>query len=47
MLCLSGIVVSLIYDLRVQKYVMIMTTTCPCHNNIMQLLEVSENCQVT
>ena len=33
MLSLSGIAVSLIYDLRVQKLLIIMTTTCPRHNN--------------
>ena len=47
MLSLSRIAVSLIYDMRVQKQVIIMTTTCPRHNNVMQFLEVSKNCQVT
>ena len=46
-LSLSGIAVSLIWDLRVQKKVIIMATTCPRHNNVMQFLDVSKNCQVT
>ena len=29
------------------KEVIIMTTTCPCHNIIMQFLKVSKNCKVT
>ena len=45
MLSLYGIAVSLIY-LRVQKSVIIMTTSCPRHNNVVQFLEVSKNCQV-
>ena len=47
MLSLSGIAVSLIQDIRVQKQVIIMTTTCPRHNNVMQFLEVLKSCQVT
>ena len=42
MLSLSGIVVSLILDLLVQKLVIIMTTTSTRHNNVMRFLEVSK-----
>ena len=47
MLSLSGIAIFLIEDIRVQKQVMIMTTTWPRHNNVMQFLEVPKKCQVT
>ena len=47
MLSLSGIAVSLIQDLRVQKSVLITTTRFPRHNNAMQFLDISKNCQVT
>ena len=46
MFSLSGIAVSLILDLRVQKQVIVMTITCQRHNNVMQFLDVSKNCQV-
>ena len=42
MLSLSGIVVSLILDLLVQKLLIIMTTTSTRHNNVMRFLEVSK-----